>query len=120
MSWTKVDGDAHCELAHVCFASAKAVGESFSEMARADDPTSWRDAIFELIAYVAMGELDSGVAIELIGSALAECGYSSQSVEAIVDAIWSHDVQIGSLKIESSRRYLAALVQKLESAAVVP
>ena len=43
-----------------------------------------------------MGGLDSGVAIELIGFALAECGYSSQSVEAIVDAIWSHDVHTES------------------------
>ena len=50
MSWTKLDGDAHCELAHVIFSSAKAVGESFPEMVRANDPTSWRDAIFEVIA----------------------------------------------------------------------
>lgn len=37
------------------------------------------------------------MATELVACALSESGYSSQSVEAIVDAIWSHDVHTLSL-----------------------
>ena len=44
-----------------------------------------------------MGETDSCMATELVACALSESGYSSQSVEAIVDAIWSHDVHTLSL-----------------------
>jgi THO complex subunit 2 len=70
--------------------------------------------------YVATGETDPETVVELLGCALAKCGYPEDATEAVVDAIWSHDVQIGSLKIESARRYLAALVQELELACVIP
>jgi hypothetical protein len=57
---------------------------------------------------------------ELIGSALTTLERTQEGAEAVVDAVWSHDVQIGAIKVESARRHLAALVQALESADAVP
>ena len=52
MSWSMVaDGDAHCEIrweiAHCLFASA----DNISEL-RISDIHSWRDTVFEVVAYV--------------------------------------------------------------------
>ena len=110
MSWTKADGDAHSDLAHTLFLSSKTIADTFPVVARADEVTSWRDAVFEVVAsvelshsvmlvrsclwvrYVATGETDPETAVELLGCALAKCGYPEDATEAVVDAIWSHDV----------------------------
>ena len=52
MSWTKADGDAHSDLAHTLFLSSKTVASTFPEVARADEATNWRDAVFEVVAFV--------------------------------------------------------------------
>jgi hypothetical protein len=120
MSWTKVDGDAQCEMTHFLFPSAKSVRETFATVVRVEDITNWRDIVFEIVAYVAMGEAEPGIVAELIGSALTTLERTQEGAEAVVDAVWSHDVQIGAIKVESARRHLAALVQALESADAVP
>ena len=50
MSWTKVDGDAQCEMAHFLFPSAKSVRENFATVVRMEDITNWRDTVFEIVA----------------------------------------------------------------------
>jgi hypothetical protein len=52
MSWTKADGDAHSDLAHTLFLSSKTIADTFPVVARADEVTSWRDAVFEVVASV--------------------------------------------------------------------
>ena len=39
-----------------------------------------------------MGEADPGVAAELIGNALTTLERTAEAAEAVVDAVWSHDV----------------------------
>ena len=108
MSWSMVaDGDAHCEIrweiAHCLFASA----DNISEL-RISDIHSWRDTVFEVVAYVidpfyytgrkvlhryvAIGKIESVTALDVIRQASLIIGQSTELAEAIVDAIWLHDV----------------------------
>jgi hypothetical protein len=92
MSWSMVaDGDAHCEIrweiAHCLFASA----DNISEL-RISDIHSWRDTVFEVVAYVAIGKIESETALDVIRQASLIIGQSTELAEAIVDAIWLHDV----------------------------
>jgi len=108
MSWSMVaDGDAHCEIrweiAHSLFASA----DNISEL-RISDIHSWRDTVFEVVAYVidhfyytgrkvlhryvAIGKIESVTALDVIRQASLIIGQSTELAEAIVDAIWLHDV----------------------------
>lgn len=108
MSWSMVaDGDAHCEIrweiAHCLFASA----DNISEL-RISDIHSWRDTVFEVVAYVidlfystgrkvlhryvAIGKIESKTALDVIRQASLIIGQSTELAEAIVDAIWLHDV----------------------------
>jgi len=67
-----------------------------------------------------MGEAEPEAAAKLIGGALPKLEETAGAAEAVVDAVWSHDVQLGAIKIESARRHLAALVRALEFADAVP
>ena len=62
-------------------ASKVAMGDSVGSGA-----DGWR------VRYVATGETDPETVVELLGCALAKCGYPEDATEAVVDAIWSHDV----------------------------
>ena len=44
--------------------------------------------------YVAMGEAEPGTVAELIGSALTTLERTQEGAEAVVDAVWSHDVSM--------------------------
>lgn len=119
MSWSMVaDGDAHCEIrweiAHCLFASA----DNISEL-RISDIHSWRDTVFEVVAYVAIGKIESKTALDVIRQASLIIGQSTELAEAIVDAIWLHDVQISAAKLRPAHCHLAALVEALQAAGVV-
>jgi len=79
-------------MAHFLFPSPKSVRETFATVVRVDDLTSWRDIVFELVAYVAMGEAEPEAAAKLIGGALPKLEETAGAAEAVVDAVWSHDV----------------------------
>jgi hypothetical protein len=112
------DGDAHCEIhweiAHCLFLSPDKISEL-----QISDIRSWRDTIFEVVAYVAIGKVESKLALDVIRQASSIIGQSTELAEAVVDAIWLHDVQISAVKLEPAHRYLAALVEALEAAGVV-
>lgn len=112
------DGDAHCEIhweiAHCLFLSPDKISEL-----QISDIRSWRDTIFEVVAYVAIGKVESKFALDVIRQASSIIGQSTELAEAVVDAIWLHDVQISAVKLEPAHRYLAALVDALEAAGVV-
>ena len=85
------------------FASA----DNISEL-RISDIHSWRDTVFEVVAYVidlfystgrkvlhryvAIGKIESKTALDVIRQASLIIGQSTELAEAIVDAIWLHDV----------------------------
>jgi hypothetical protein len=85
------DGDAHCEIhweiAHCLFLSPDKISEL-----QISDIRSWRDTIFEVVAYVAIGKVESKLALDVIRQASSIIGQSTELAEAVVDAIWLHDV----------------------------
>jgi hypothetical protein len=77
----------------------------------------WHDTIFELVASVAVGTVAPEIAANVFARMFRGDMASSELVRALVNSIWSHDVQVVDA---IAHLHLASLVSALSLAGLVP